>query len=201
MANTTHISGTLSVLLPLCILFLQLPSIIVSQQVTAVTQIPAYSSLSPCAKNVIVDVIDDSVSASCPAGSPPSCFCDDEHASEAYASQISTNIINGCLTSASLFATEAVSVFSEYCVTGAFTSSEPTGTGQGTIFQPLTCRSVFAFALHVGTITSTASSSSGAGNYDEDQKIALGTGIGIGVPAFLATVVGIIIVVRNRQHH
>jgi hypothetical protein len=118
MTLSARTRGALSGLL----LILTCLPILTQSQVTAVTQVPSYSSLNTCAANVIKQVIDLSTSALCPAGSKPSCYCDDEGISAEYASQISTNIVGDCLTSASAEATLAVAVFSSYCVLGASSS-------------------------------------------------------------------------------
>lgn len=76
-----------------------LPPLGFTQQVTAISQAPGFSSLASCAQNVAVGVIDDSNSPECPGGSPLKCFCGAEVASREYSDQISTNVLNDCLTS------------------------------------------------------------------------------------------------------
>lgn len=89
-----------------------------AQSITAITQAPGYTSLASCAQDVAKAVIDDSTSPECPAGSPPSCFCENEGLSKGYSNQISTNILNNCLTSSRPQATSAASVFAVYCSLG-----------------------------------------------------------------------------------
>ena len=99
-----------------------------AQSITAITQAPGFSSLSSCAQSVAKAVIDDSTSPECPAGSPPSCFCKNEGLSKEWSDQISTDVLNSCLTSSRPQATSAASVFSAYCSAGEGAAAASTTT-------------------------------------------------------------------------
>lgn len=111
------------------------------QVVTAISQAPGFSSLASCAQNVAVAVIDNSKSPECPGGSPPKCFCGAEVASREYSDQISTNVLNSCLTSPRPEATQAASVFAAYCSLGGATTAGTTGALKtGKLRQGMCCR-------------------------------------------------------------
>ena len=125
-----------------------------AQQVTAITQAPGFTSLSPCAQNIAVAVIDDSNSPECPGGSPPHCFCRAEAASQEYSDQISTNILNSCLTSPRPEAMQAATVFAAYCSLGdAMTVAT---TAAGTRAAPTTAASATATSAAAKTYSLTS---------------------------------------------
>ena len=90
---------------------------VAAQQITDITQVPAYSALPSCPAKVVSAVIDGSNSPICGAGAPPKCFCDDEANSSEWQAQISTNVLNNCLpySSARVEAPQAASVFASFC--------------------------------------------------------------------------------------
>ena len=115
-----------------------------TQQVTAISQAPGFSSLASCAQKVAVGVIDNSNSPECPGGSPPNCYCGAEVESKEYSDQISTNVLNNCITSPRPQATQAASVFAAYCslggtAKGSSSVTVPSKTGELDILSPRTC--------------------------------------------------------------
>ena len=180
-----------------------------AQSITAITQAPGFSSLSSCAQGVAKAVIDGSTSPECPAGSPPSCFCGNEGLSKEYSDQISTNVLNNCVTSSRPQATSAASVFAAYCSAGGgAAAASTTTTGGGSISTTAAKESTSTAAQNQATSTTevspTASSqtsidlsstatatpsstaAASSGGLDTSDKIA----IGIGVPVGVATIVG-----------
>ena len=180
-----------------------------AQSITAITQAPGFSSLSSFAQGVAKAVIDDSTSPECPAGSPPSCFCGDEGLSKGWSDQISTNVLNDCLTSSRPQATSAASVFAAYCSAGAgAAAASTTTTDKGSTGTAAAKESTSPAAQNQATSTTkgspTASSQTSidpsstatvtpsdkgavsSGGLDTSDKIA----IGIGVPVGVATILG-----------
>ena len=183
-----------------------------AQHVTAISQAPGFTSLSQCAQNIAVAVIDDSNSPECPGGSLPHCFCGAEAASQEYSDQISTNILNSCLTSPRPEATQAASVFAAYCSLGDATTTGTTAastaaagitaTAAGAKMSSLTSLSSSYFSSlssseartstaqgGLSTSTSTSgptSSTNGGGGLDTSDIVALA----VGIPGTLGTIVG-----------
>ena len=190
-----------------------------AQSITAITQAPGFSSLSSCAQGVAKAVIDDSTSPECPAGSPPSCFCGNEGLSKEWSDQISTNVLNNCLTSSGPQATSAASVFAAYCSAGeGAAAASTTTTDAGSISTATAKQSTSTTAQNQATSTTKASptassqtsidlsstatvapSGTGAvssGGLDTSDKIA----IGIGVPVGVATILGAWYTWRTWRH-
>ena len=180
-----------------------------AQSITAITQAPGFSSLSTCAQGVAKAVIDDSTSPECPAGSPPSCFCGNEGLSKEYSDQISTNVLNDCVTSSRPQATSAASVFAAYCSAGeGAASASTTTTDQGSISttsakeststtaqnqatstteaSPIASSQTSVDLSSTATVTPSGTGTASSGGLDTSDKIA----IGIGVPVGVATIVG-----------
>ena len=129
-----------------------------AQSITAITQAPGFSSLSSCAQGVAKAVIDDSTSPECPAGSPPSCFCGNEGLSKEWSDQISTNVLNDCLTSSRPQATSAASVFAAYCSAGeGAAAASTTTTDEGSIGTAAAKESTSPAAQNQATSTTEVS--------------------------------------------
>lgn len=167
-----------------------------AQSITAINQAPGFSSLSSCAQLIAKAVIDDSTSPECPAGSPPSCFCGNEGLSKGYSDQISTNILNNCLTSSRPQATLAASVFAAYCnaekgaaaaSTTAVDQTTSTTAQNHAITSPITSSQALADPSSKVTMTSSDNGNAPSSGLDTSDKIA----IGIGVPVGVATILGV----------
>ena len=180
-----------------------------AQSVAAITQAPGFTSLSSCAQGVAKAVIDDSTSPECPQGSPPSCFCTDEVLSKLWSDQISTNIVNNCISSSRVQAALATSVFAAYCNAGAekgeaavsptvdqgltsptaakgTTSTTAQNQATGTTGASPTTRSSQTSTdfSSTATVTPSETANTSSGGLTTSDKIA----IGIGVPVGLATI-------------
>lgn len=182
-----------------------------AQEITDITQVPAYTALASCPAQVVSSVIDDSLSPICPAGSPPKCFCDNEANSSEWEAQISTNILNNCLTSPRAGATQAAAVFASFCslaLAAATTVSTPLSTpqpaassttGPSSTSQPATSTPISTSQVTASSspdlvspsTSSPAETSSGSsatttasskGSPHHKLPLELGIGIGVGVP-------------------
>ena len=167
-----------------------------AQSITAITQAPGFSSLSSCAQGVAKAVIDDSTSPECPGGSSPSCYCGNQGLSKEWSDQISTNVLNSCLTSSRPQATSAASVFAAYCSVGegaAATSTTTDGRSTSTTAakgQTSTTAQNQATSTTVASPTTSSQTSdtgtASSGGLDTSDKIAIGIGVPVGLATILA---------------
>ena len=167
-----------------------------AQTVTAITQAPGYSSLNSCAQGVAKAVIDDSTSPECSGGSPPSCFCNNENLSREWASQISTNILNNCATSARPQATSASAVFAAYCSIGAQLAVANTSTDNGASTATpavATTGSQATTTAGAGPTSDSSSSSGGGGKDDGSQPSGMSTKEKLEIALPIAIVLGLLL--------
>ena len=167
-----------------------------AQSITAITQAPRFSSLSPCAQRVAKAVIDGSTNPECPAGSSPSCFCEDQSLSKECSDQISTNVLISCSTSPRRQATSAASVFAAYCSAGeGIATADTTTDGRSTSTTAAkgttstTAQNQAASTTVASPTTSSQTSdteTASSGGLDPSDKIAIGIGVPVGLAGVLA---------------
>lgn len=188
-----------------------------AQSNAVITQAPGFSSPSSCAQRVAKAVIDDSTSSVCPAGSPPSCFCGNEGLSKEWSDQISTDVLNNCLTSSQAQATSVASVFAAYCSAGEGAAATSTTTDEGststtaakdttsttaqgqvvrmTGASPTTSSQTSTSLLSTVTATASDTGTASSGGFNTSDKIA----IGIGLPVGVATILGVLLQYKAKK--
>ncbi|KAH8684576.1 hypothetical protein BGZ60DRAFT_426944 [Tricladium varicosporioides] len=94
-----------------------------------VTDLPAFSSLAPCAASAISYVVQGLTSSKCPPGVTElvSCACTKDSNSAAISGSITSSVKYSCSSTASDDVTSALSVFAGYCNQGGATAA-PTST-------------------------------------------------------------------------
>lgn len=158
-----------------------------AQSITAITQAPGFSSLSSCAQGIAKAVIDDSTSPECPADSPPSCFCGNQGLSKEWSDQISTNVLNSCLTSSRPQATSAASVFAAYCSAGEVVAAASTTAAKGTTSTTAQNQATSTTVPSPTTRSQTSDTgTASSGGLDTSDKIAIGIGVPVGLATILA---------------
>ncbi|KAF4632516.1 hypothetical protein G7Y89_g5603 [Cudoniella acicularis] len=114
----------------LCILHFT-SSVLAATGSVYVTDLPAFSSLAPCAASAISYVVQGLTQSICPSGVTElvSCACTQDSNSAAIASSITTQVKDDCSSTATADITSALSVFSGYCNQGTAVAAAATTTG------------------------------------------------------------------------
>jgi hypothetical protein len=112
-----------------------------------ITDLPAFSSLAPCAAEGVSYVVQSLTNADCPAPvtALESCACTKNQNAAAVASRISSMVLQDCGSTASEDVASASAVFNGYCNQGAtITTPPPAGASVSQYLTDLTAYSILA---------------------------------------------------------